>query len=253
MRSHSTVVVVEESRNDRQFRFTEPELLECVEKAFGTGDDAVATTVWQPPCEYLETAVAEGRSVGESRREHGQFVLIGEQCGAGTGVADVGNLRRHAHNSMRETTWVGVVASRHAVPWIHGFRRRDRGRHLLGERNDERRYGFLSSSHARASRRLLRPSKPQISPWVTIVWDDPVNLMHYVTYVFQKLFGYSKAKATDLMMQVHSEGKAVVSSGSRDKMETDVQSPPRCRSLGHDATRRHLEKQLFRPICSPNS
>ena len=59
-------------------------------------------------------------------------------------------------------------------------------------------------------------------PWVTIVWDDPVNLMHYVTYVFQKLFGYSKAKATELMMQVHSEGKAVVSSGERDKMEADV-------------------------------
>ena len=59
-------------------------------------------------------------------------------------------------------------------------------------------------------------------PWVTIVWDDPVNLMHYVTFVFQKLFGYSKAKATELMMQVHSEGKAVVSSGDRDKMEGDV-------------------------------
>ncbi|NLU83953.1 ATP-dependent Clp protease adapter ClpS [Rhodococcus sp. HNM0569] len=59
-------------------------------------------------------------------------------------------------------------------------------------------------------------------PWVTIVWDDPVNLMHYVAYIFQKLFGYSKAKATDLMMKVHSEGKAVVSSGSRDKMENDV-------------------------------
>ena len=60
-------------------------------------------------------------------------------------------------------------------------------------------------------------------PWVTLVWDDPVNLMHYVTYVFQKLFGYSKDKATELMMQVHSEGKAVVSSGPRDKMEIDVQ------------------------------
>lgn len=59
-------------------------------------------------------------------------------------------------------------------------------------------------------------------PWVTVVWDDPVNLMHYVTYIFQKLFGYSKAKATELMMQVHNEGKAVVSSGSRDKMEQDV-------------------------------
>ncbi len=59
-------------------------------------------------------------------------------------------------------------------------------------------------------------------PWVTVVWDDPVNLMHYVTYVFQKLFGYSKAKAAELMMQVHSEGKAVVSSGAREKMEGDV-------------------------------
>ena len=59
-------------------------------------------------------------------------------------------------------------------------------------------------------------------PWVTVVWDDPVNLMHYVTYIFQKLFGYSKAKTTELMMQVHNEGKAVVSSGSRDKMEQDV-------------------------------
>lgn len=59
-------------------------------------------------------------------------------------------------------------------------------------------------------------------PWVTVVWDDPVNLMHYVTYIFQKLFGYSKSKATELMMKVHQEGKAVVSSGSRDKMEADV-------------------------------
>ncbi|WP_442942855.1 ATP-dependent Clp protease adapter ClpS [Nocardia sp. NBC_01503] len=60
-------------------------------------------------------------------------------------------------------------------------------------------------------------------PWVTVVWDDPVNLMHYVTYIFQKLFGYSKAKATELMLQVHNEGRAAVSSGSRDKMEHDVQ------------------------------
>ncbi|WP_127783557.1 ATP-dependent Clp protease adapter ClpS [Rhodococcus sp. X156] len=59
-------------------------------------------------------------------------------------------------------------------------------------------------------------------PWVTVVWDDPVNLMHYVTYIFQKLFGYSKDKATELMMQVHSEGRAVVSSGTKEKMEGDV-------------------------------
>jgi len=60
------------------------------------------------------------------------------------------------------------------------------------------------------------------SPWVTIVWDDPVNLMNYVTYVFQKLFGYSEPHATRLMLQVHHEGKAVVSSGSRETMEIDV-------------------------------
>ena len=60
------------------------------------------------------------------------------------------------------------------------------------------------------------------SPWVTIVWDDPVNLMTYVTYVFQKLFGYSEVRATELMMQVHTEGKAVVSAGRRESMEVDV-------------------------------
>lgn len=59
-------------------------------------------------------------------------------------------------------------------------------------------------------------------PWVTVVWDDPVNLMHYVAYVFQKLFGFSKDKATELMMQVHSEGRAAVTSGTREKMEGDV-------------------------------
>ena len=60
------------------------------------------------------------------------------------------------------------------------------------------------------------------SPWVTIVWDDPVNLMSYVTYVFQKLFGYSEPHATKLMLQVHNEGKTVVSTGSREAMEADV-------------------------------
>lgn len=60
------------------------------------------------------------------------------------------------------------------------------------------------------------------SPWVTIVWDDPVNLMSYVTYVFQKLFGYSEPHATTLMLEVHNEGKAVVSAGSREAMEVDV-------------------------------
>ncbi len=58
-------------------------------------------------------------------------------------------------------------------------------------------------------------------PWLVIVWNDPINLMSYVTWVFQKLFGYSRAKATKLMLQVHNEGRAVVSSGSREKAELD--------------------------------
>ena len=70
--------------------------------------------------------------------------------------------------------------------------------------------------------RAVDPIEVTDRSWVTIVWDDPVNLMHYVTYVFQKLFGYSEPHATKLMMQVHTEGKAVVSAGSRESMEVDV-------------------------------
>ncbi|MGZ4495345.1 MAG: ATP-dependent Clp protease adapter ClpS [Nocardioides sp.] len=61
-------------------------------------------------------------------------------------------------------------------------------------------------------------------PWVTIVWNDPVNLMSYVTYVFTSYFGYPRAKAEKLMMEVHEDGKSVVSTGSREEMERDVQA-----------------------------
>jgi ATP-dependent Clp protease adaptor protein ClpS len=61
-------------------------------------------------------------------------------------------------------------------------------------------------------------------PWVTIVWNDPVNLMSYVAYVFQKHFGYPKAKATKLMTDVHEKGKAVVATGTREEMERDVEA-----------------------------
>jgi ATP-dependent Clp protease adaptor protein ClpS len=59
-------------------------------------------------------------------------------------------------------------------------------------------------------------------PWIVVVWNDPVNLMTYVTYVFQKLFGYSREKAEQLMLQVHNDGKAIVSDGTREKVEYDV-------------------------------
>ncbi len=59
-------------------------------------------------------------------------------------------------------------------------------------------------------------------PWLVVVWNDPVNLMSYVTYVFQKLFGYSFERATRLMLDVHQKGRAVVSSGTRERAEFDV-------------------------------
>jgi ATP-dependent Clp protease adaptor protein ClpS len=60
------------------------------------------------------------------------------------------------------------------------------------------------------------------TPWITVVWNDPVNLMSYVTWVFQKLFGYSRETAEKLMMDVHVKGKAVVSTGARERMEMDA-------------------------------
>jgi len=62
----------------------------------------------------------------------------------------------------------------------------------------------------------------QDRPWIVIVWNDPINLMQYVTFVFQKLFGFSKEKAHQLMMDVHLKGKAVVSTGPREQAELDV-------------------------------
>jgi ATP-dependent Clp protease adaptor protein ClpS len=71
-----------------------------------------------------------------------------------------------------------------------------------------------------------RPARDDVvepdRPWIVIVWNDPINLMSYVTYVLQKLFGYSRETATRLMLDVHHKGKAVVSSGTREKSEYDV-------------------------------
>lgn len=61
-------------------------------------------------------------------------------------------------------------------------------------------------------------------PWITLVWNDPVNLMSYVTFVIQSYFGYSRAKAEKLMMDVHTMGRAVVSTGARERMEVDTEA-----------------------------
>lgn len=74
---------------------------------------------------------------------------------------------------------------------------------------------------------LERPRPDEASdldrPWIAIVWNDPINLMSYVTYVFQTVFGYPKDKAEKLMLDVHHKGRAVVSSGTREEMERDVE------------------------------
>ena len=62
------------------------------------------------------------------------------------------------------------------------------------------------------------------TPWITLVWNDPVNLMSYVTYVFESYFGYPRQKSEKLMMDVHVKGKAVVSNGSREAMERDAEA-----------------------------
>jgi len=75
---------------------------------------------------------------------------------------------------------------------------------------------------------LERPDVQEVTlvdlPWVTVVWNDPVNLMSYVTYVFQTYFGYPTAKAERLMRDVHEKGRAVVATGSRDEMERDTEA-----------------------------
>ncbi len=73
----------------------------------------------------------------------------------------------------------------------------------------------------RTGRPVGDPRAEPDRPWLVIVWNDPINLMSYVTWVLQKLFGYSRPKATQLMLDVHHKGRAVVSSGQREKAELD--------------------------------
>ncbi|GGL28226.1 ATP-dependent Clp protease adapter ClpS [Phycicoccus endophyticus] len=81
-------------------------------------------------------------------------------------------------------------------------------------------------SLAPVTEEVLRPAEdvaPDV-PWVTIVWNDPVNLMSYVTFVLQQHFGYAREKAEELMIKVHTEGRAVVATGRREAMEADTEA-----------------------------
>lgn len=93
-------------------------------------------------------------------------------------------------------------------------------------------YGMSGTAPVELERPETEPESEEVTgtdevterdvPWIVIVWNDPVNLMSYVTWVLQKLFGYPRAKAEKLMMDVHTKGKAVVSNGPRDTCERDV-------------------------------
>jgi len=71
---------------------------------------------------------------------------------------------------------------------------------------------------------VVRPETSEVTEraWITIVWNDPVNLMSYVTFVFMEYFRYDRAKAERLMLDVHEKGRALVSTGTREEMERDV-------------------------------
>jgi len=84
----------------------------------------------------------------------------------------------------------------------------------------------MASALTTAPVEVERPAGDETSepdrPWLVIVWNDPINLMSYVTWVFQKLFGYPRHRAEKLMLDVHHKGKAIVSSGTKEKAEWDV-------------------------------
>ena len=83
----------------------------------------------------------------------------------------------------------------------------------------------MPSSRPQESGQVDVMDRPEADiPWITLVWNDPVNLMTYVTWVFRTHFGYPRSKAEKLMLEVHEDGKSTVSSGSREEMERDVQA-----------------------------
>ena len=84
--------------------------------------------------------------------------------------------------------------------------------------------GAVSIAPAELARTEIGEDASLDRPWITLVWNDPVNLMSYVTYVFQTYFGYSREKAEKLMLDVHQKGRAVVSNGPRETMERDTEA-----------------------------
>lgn len=82
---------------------------------------------------------------------------------------------------------------------------------------------MATTAHPDLDRRIDERLAPSL-PWQTVVWNDPVNLMSYVTHVFREYFGYAKPDAERLMLAVHHDGHAVVAEGAREQMELHAQA-----------------------------
>ncbi len=116
-------------------------------------------------------------------------------------------------NNRDGTTGRTLIGTRQSYDEFAGF-----VRHTI----DMSEYTFASSQPGQVQEVDQVDETKSDRPWIVIVWNDPINLMSYVTFVFQKLFGYSLEKATELMLDVHHKGRAVVSNGSRERAEFDV-------------------------------
>src|SRR5690606_1946972 len=210
-----------------QHALVEPEVLQRVQDPPGAGHDAVAPALRQPPGEHLEDAAPVGRSGLQRGLQHGQLVVVREE-------GRRGNIHRQPEirNAHSDTPGSSRRAPRKRPGSGDRPRkiRQARGYSLFVGVTISGRRGSMGSVTSPAPLEIERTESAEESfavpepdvPWVTIVHNDPVNLMSYVTYVFQTYFGYSKDKATKLMLDVHHKGRAVVSSGTREEMERDV-------------------------------
>ena len=213
--SQSAVAAVDDVRaaEELQRLGVEAEVLQGPQRPAHAGHHAVAPAGRQPPREQLEHAAAVGRAGLQGRLQHRQLVVVGEQGGGrhlagaprGLGALVAGSGDGHGL----------TLASRSPVPTEAA------GLRMMGAMSGTEGGAVVPAGGTAVVERPLEQTVPQ-TPWVTIVWDDPVNLMSYVTHVFVTYFHYPKSKATKLMMQVHNDGKAVVSSGTREEMERDV-------------------------------
>src|SRR5690606_24556673 len=189
------------AREPRELGIAETEVLELLEQAARAREHPVAAPRREAPGEHLEHRASVRGAVREGGLEHRELVAVGQQ-GART--------RRGRHGP---NLGPGVLTSPDAG---------------LPRARAPPRVGLMPLVVVRASVPLeevdVAEDLAAADAWVTIVWNDPVNLMSYVTYVFRSYFGYPQEEAERLMLLVHHEGKAVVSTGNLEEMERDVQA-----------------------------